>query len=346
MPTARGELAEDTVVVPDHAEANRLYDRGAFGRWSHGDLHLDLLEAAYLVEDERLEVPWPGSGSPMAVRDLIAYRARSAPGFETDYLAYRAFRTTSVTLRHRDDGRFDGYERGTHPDRQTASMLIEAVPETGQTTPVDLLDLVQEGIGLGRQVLVSIVDEESDVTHYEVDEAHIRGEVADPAPEVADHASARLLDDRAILFEGPGLAEAGYGNTVGHETFLSLWETYHLAQHGMDLVDAEGQSVGPGAVLERASRANPEAQRVLAAYAWLREHDLIPKTALKYGVHFRVYKAPMGQAHAPFLVHALADGATWTYQELARFLRLAHSVNKRPVLWSQAGAVTFEWTKP
>lgn len=346
MPTAQGQLADDTVLVPDHAEASRLYDRGAFGRWSKGTLHLDVLEAAYLVEDERLEVPWPGGGSPMAVRDLIAYRARSAPGFETDYLAYRAFRTTSVTVRHRDDGRFDGYERGTHPDRQAASMLIEAVPETGRTTPADLLDLVKDGVGLGRQVLLSIVDEESDVTHYQVDQAPIQGHVPDPAPEAASKASARLLDDRAILFEGPGLAEAGYGNKVGHETFLSLWETHHLAEHGMDLVDAEGEPAGPGDVLDRASRANPEAERVLAAYAWLRGQDLIPKTALKYGVHFRVYDRPLGESHAPFLVHALGEEASWTYQELARFLRLAHSVNKRPVLWSRAGAVTFEWTKP
>ncbi len=346
MPTAHGNLTDDTVVVTDHAEASRLYDRGAFGRWSKGKLHLDMLEAAYLVEDERLEVPWPGGGSPMAVRDLVAYRARTAPGFETDYLAYRAFRATSVTLRHRDDGRFDGYERGTHPDRQKASMLVEAVPETGRTSVGDLLELVQEGVGLGRQVLLSIVDEESDVTHYEVQEAPITGHVPDPAPEAADQASARLLDDRAILFEGPGLAEAGYGNKVGHETFLSLWETHHLAEHGMDLVDADGEPATGEDVLERASRANPEAERVLAAYAWLRDRDLIPKTALKYGVHFRVYQAPLGQGHAPFLVHALADQATWTYQELARFLRLAHSVNKRPVLWSRAGAVTLEWTKP
>lgn len=346
MPTAHGELTDDAVVVPDHAEASRLYDRGAFGAWSKGQLHLDILEAAYLVEDQRLEVPWPGSGSPMAVRDLIAYRARSSPGFETGYLAYRAFRATSITIRRRDDGRFDGYARGTHPDRQKASMLIEAVPETGQATPADLLDLVADGVGLGRQVLLSIVDEESDVTHYEVDEAHIRGQVPDPAPEAADQASARVLEDRAILFEGPGLTEAGYGNTVGHETFLSLSETYHLAEHGMDLVDAEGDPVGPEEVLARAQQTNPEAQRVLAAYAWLRERELIPKTALKYGVHFRVYQQPLGEDHAPFLVHALGETTAWTYQELARFLRLAHSVNKRPVLWSPAGAVTLAWTRP
>ncbi len=63
------------------------------------------------------------------------------------------------------------------------------------------------------------------------------------------------------------------------------------------------------------------------------------RSGLKYGTHFRVYergvrpkkgvRAPW--EHAKYLVHAISEGQTYAVPELARFVRLAHSVKKK--LW-------------
>ena len=53
----RARLQKDRVLVPDEKDANVLYNKGAFGvPQSGGALLLDLVEALYLVEHNRLKV--------------------------------------------------------------------------------------------------------------------------------------------------------------------------------------------------------------------------------------------------------------------------------------------------
>src|SRR5947199_223729 len=70
-----GELSDDHVLVETPAEASALYNRGYFGTpRSGGALELDLLEAVYLVEADRLEVR--REGRRVSARDL--FRAAGA----------------------------------------------------------------------------------------------------------------------------------------------------------------------------------------------------------------------------------------------------------------------------
>jgi tRNA-intron endonuclease len=72
--------------------------------------------------------------------------------------------------------------------------------------------------------------------------------------------------------------------------------------------------------------------------------DII-KTGLKFGAHFRVYERgeKPGEAHSKFLVQAVPEGIKFTPTELARAVRLAHSVRKK-ILWAivdDEGDVTY-----
>ena len=66
-------------------------------------------------------------------------------------------------------------------------------------------------------------------------------------------------------------------------------------------------------------------------YSDLRSRGYVVKTGLKFGAHFRVYergKTP-GEEHSLYLVHAIPEGSKLTPADLARAVRLAHSVRKR-----------------
>lgn len=324
-----------------------MWDKGAYGERERGPRQvLDPIEAAYLVEQDRLRVDDPTEGSSMGVRDILAFCARRSEGFETAYLVYRDLRARGRVARQREGDGFDLYKEGAHPRRQNPSTLVLPRAASAETTPTELDDLMGQARSLGRRALLSVVDEESDVTHYEVAQATVSGQVDDPAPERASQARALLLGDRAILLEDAGLREAGYGKQAGDEVFCSLPETYHLAEHGLDLVDPEGQPASPSDVRERAGRLSRYGELALDAYRWLRARSLVPKTGFKYGVNFRVYQAPVDQGHAPFLVQTAPADEPWTFQELARLSRLAHGVKKRPILWSPVEAITMTWTKP
>lgn len=346
MPTAIGRLEEGRVVVDDEANVNRLWDKGAFGERERGPRQiLDPIEAAYLVEDDRLVVEDPDQGR-LGVRGILSFCARERPGFETDYLVYRDFRARGLVIRHREDGAYDVFKRGAHPRGQKPATLVSPRAASATTTPRELTAFIQQAQGLGRQAIVSIVDEESDVTHYEVDEATIHGNVPDPAPEAASGARARLLGDRAILLDGEELRAAGYGKETAGEVFCSLAEIHHLVQHGLDLVDADGRTVDASDVLDRVQAIHPDGPLALEAYGWLRAQELIPKTGFKYGVNFRVYRDPIDEAHAPFLVHAAGADEAWSHEELARLARLAHGVRKRPIVFSPSGTITMSWVRP
>src|SRR5213595_743478 len=86
-----GELSDDHVLVETPAEASALYNRGYFGTpRSGGALELDLLEAVYLVEADRLEVR--RGGRRVSARDLYRAAGAAVPSFEIRYLVFRDLR--------------------------------------------------------------------------------------------------------------------------------------------------------------------------------------------------------------------------------------------------------------
>jgi tRNA-intron endonuclease len=345
MPTAHGYLEDGTVLVEADSAGSQLQSKGDYGEVGYEGLELGLHEAAYLVEEDRLEVREADSQALVPVDKLLARGVDSDEAFETTYLVYRDYRSRGFVVHAREDDRFlDGYERGADPDRASPATLIAPRGEAEPGDPASSRELLAKADELGRQPLLAVVDEESDVTYYEVDHAHVTGDLADPGPERAEDGEALLLEERAILRQDPGLAEAGYGYETGGERFLTLAETLHLAQHGLEMHGPEGEPKTVDDVEDRARSG--EAAPELEAYRELRGADLVPKTGFKYGVHYRIYDEEPGETHAPYLVQALAEEGGWTLRELSRFVRLAHSVNKQPILWSPEGALMIEWTRP
>ncbi|MGQ9788011.1 MAG: tRNA-intron lyase [Candidatus Hadarchaeaceae archaeon] len=96
---------------------------------------------------------------------------------------------------------------------------------------------------------------------------------------------------------------------------------------------------------EKFTATDPDLMLKYLAYADLRSRGYIVKTGLKFGAHFRVYdrgERP-GEAHSKFLVHAISEGVKMTPTELARAVRLAHSVRKR-IIWAvvdDEGDITY-----
>lgn len=342
--TVHGVLEDETVRVREESSADRLRDKGAYGTREGDELVLDLHEAAYLVEADRLSVETP-DGAPVSGGQLLARGSQGRERFETEHLVYRDYRSRGYVARRGED-ELDAWERGAQPPRQNPSTVLCPRAAADETTPEDLLDKISRSHGLGRGLLWGIVDEESDVTYYEADLATVTGTVDDPAPERGEEARLRLLRDRAILHEAPGaLVHAGYGHEAGEHRFASLAEAWHLARHGARLEAPDGALAEPETLEARVVDEHGGTE-VLEAYAWMRERGLAPKTGFKFGVHYRVYDEAPGDSHAPYLVQARPSADPFTFRELARFVRLTHSVRKKPILWTPEGAVMTPWTRP
>jgi tRNA-intron endonuclease len=329
-------LEADHVVVTDAPEANRLHNKGHYGKpLSGGALRLSLVEAAHLVETERLAVE-DGAGLVDLPR-LVLLGAEREPGFEIEYLVYRELRTRGYLLEAAtaDERRlgfhFRAYARGDDPKRSEAALLVSAWSERRPARIAELRRLTETAAKRGAANLVALVDEESDLTFYALDAPEPRGSrTADPAAAC----DGLFLKDRVLVWE-PGAAsrlhaEAFYGKPVAGGLQLSLIESLHLAKRaGLNVLEAAtGKPMGFKRLLKAAGQVDSETALRLRVYDDLRSHGLTVKTGFKFGTHFRAYDDEPGKHHAPYLVHAVAKDHETGWPQVARAVRLSHSVRK------------------
>src|SRR5438105_13688015 len=229
-----GELSDDHVLVETPAEASALYNRGYFGTpRSGGALELDLLEAVYLVEADRLEVR--REGRRVSARDLFRAAGAAVPSFEIRYLVYRDLRQRGYVVESRGDPiDFQVYPRGGAPKKTPSKYWVRALSERAVFDLAELLERAEEAAAVRKTLLLGLVDEESDLTYYNVREALPTGHrpIRTPNERVAVH----FLGGHAFgidAAQGRALHEDGtLGKMIGRRLQLSLLETAFLLKGG------------------------------------------------------------------------------------------------------------------
>lgn len=342
------ELRRDHVWVGEEAEASRLYNKGAFGLpQTKGALQLDLLEACFLAEEGKLDVR--EGARELGLADLLAVGARLDDAFETRWLVFRDLRKRGYIVKSGERADFHVYPRGGFPGRTPSSHVVRAVGERGTFDLEALLGDAAEAERQGKRLLLAIVDEEGDITHYDARSREPRGEV--PLGEASlTGREAQVLRDRAVLWDAPADLHARefLGRPLGSALQLSLTEALWLAEErGLALRDAaSGKALAPDTLASRAAKLQREFELRHAAYRELRRRGLAVKTGFKYGTHFRAYAEDPERAHAEFLVHALPEGFTCPWPDIAGVVRLAHSVRKTLLFVSGARILGLERARP
>lgn len=133
----------------------------------------------------------------------------------------------------------------------------------------------------------------------------------------------------------------------GGRLHLAPVEALYLLDGGkIKVLDREtGEAMNFRKLSEKFAERDPELVMKYSVYSDLRSRGYIIKTGLKFGAHFRVYERgeKPGEAHSKYIVHALPEGCKLTPTELARGVRLAHSVRKA-ILWAivdDEGDITY-----
>ena len=347
-------LEDDTVLVPNEAEASRLHSKGHFGvPQSGGPLRLHLLEAIYLVEKERISVHSPpddkdGPAGPIVDLGEILIRAvKAIPSFEVRFSVYsdlrdRGYLIASPLLLARADGKvpewdLEAFQRGTNPGGASKpDMRVFSLSERSELVMGDLIVKVQAAAQNTRRTLIALVDEEGDATYYEVETSEPIGQISSTPK---GRYEGQLLEDRIVITgkDAHALYENGYfGKPSSGSLQLSFLEAAFLLEKGiLEVKNARtGKSVGHKAFLKIARERQSEFDGRLQAYTDLRNKGLVVKTGFKYGTHFRVYQGAPSNTHARFLMHAVPKDYITTWPELSRAVRLAHGVRKE-ILFSR-----------
>lgn len=329
----KAEIIKDRVLV-EKKGVNELYNTGYYGRPKSEGLELTLIEAVYLAYRGRIEVEDKGEALDFAALFKAASILQSS--FELKYIVYKDLRERGFYVQPGVTD-FRVYPRGSHPGKGAAKQFVYVRSERAPMPLRDLLRSLAAAENVRKQMILAIVDEESDITFYDVKRPRLKGEMEEPLyPDI--NADATFLEDRVIVWDevaSKTLFENGfYGKPLDDNRLqLSLVESRYLLEKGiLNLTDRQNEELQIDTFSAIASEIEPEFNMKSSVYADLRDEGFVPKTGFKFGSHFRVYSqvgSPTKIPHSGFLIHSIPIDHEFKLPVMSRAIRLANSVRKR-----------------
>ncbi|MCL1811789.1 MAG: tRNA-intron lyase [Methanomassiliicoccaceae archaeon] len=340
------------MVIEDQKEGTQIYNKGNFGYpVSGGGLELDLIEATFLVECDRLQVM--KDGSLMSFGDIFNHSSTQHEKFDTSYLVYRDMRNRGFVVKA-ESGLFDlsVFPRGFTMSNSRPLYLVRAVSER------EVLDLdvfskeVAHTESKGKKLLYGVVDEEGDLTYYHMSSKDPGGSSPHSSSKYA--AEGRLIGERVLVFEESQIGflngREHYGKMMGSVLQLSMIECCFLMEMGdLSVTSQSGERMSAEEIADLGMRTQEEFDLRLAAFRDLRKRGMVVKTGFKYGAHFRVYDGSPEEDHAKYLVHSVPRDKVMMWPEISRTVRLSGGV-KKEILFCRAGEpmdyLEFKWFRP
>lgn len=331
-----GELIGDKIIVKKPKEAGRLYNKSKLGKTVKNNiLQLDLLEGVFLLGEKKITLLQ--DNIEVDFQKLVKIAVEHVPRFEIKYLVFRDLRKKGYPVRLCEERRgVDFYIGKQKKDGKISgkTCFISAFSERN-TVAIDetkhLIDTVAEKNG---DLWFAIVDEEGDITYYDVALVDVRGKMRG---HVFPRITSVFLEDRVVIFDEK-IAESlmrkeFFGKPFGDGLQLSMVEALYLM--GKDVIEVQNIDTGRKVSLKWfkgfIQRSQPDIESRLVVFMDLKRRGLIVKTGFKFGAHFRAYTKKPDDTHAEYLVHVVDKGFRSVWSDISRAVRLAHSVNKEIV---------------
>lgn len=327
-----GVLKDDKVTFGAEA-VDDLYNNQYYGRLKGDGMEIALVEAAYLLDRGRVAVE--RDGRSLSFSDFFIVASGLQEYFESKYIVYRDLRERGFYVQPSVTD-FRVYPRGGKPNVTPSKYFVHVISERKPLPMMQLITNLQAAANVRKEMILAIVDEESDITYYGVKTNTLKGGMS-PLDINPESGAASLLEDRVVIWDdelSAALHSKGfYGNMPdGHRLQLSLVESAYLILRGkLEVTDSEDRPMTLEDFVERAQRVETALEGKLKVYTDMRDKGLVAKTGFKFGSHFRVYeqvesieKIP----HSRYLVDYLDNDHVFQLQVLSRSIRLANSVRK------------------
>ncbi len=339
-----GKLIENIVTV-DKQGIEDLYKTSFYGRPRGDVLELSLIESLYLIYLEKIRVEF--EGKELDFKEFFLRATFLIKNFELLYVVYKDLRERGYYVQPSVTG-FRVYPRGGHPGRTPAESFVFVISERMPLLLSDLKTHLETVENLKKRLVLAIVDEESDITFYEVKKTILSGSCKFRFDSMLSVAS--LLEDRVIVWEpqaSGALHNRGFFGKPMDEGHLqlSLVESCYLLNKGITGIEnRDGERLDFINFSKIASIIESDFMVKYRVYEKLRDCGLVPKTGFKFGTHFRVYrsfKTISGLQHSDYLVHAVEHDHVFSLQQLSRAVRLANSVRKEMIYATVDSQVEF-----
>lgn len=170
----RGDLSNEivTIIIKENLnqKAISLNQKSSFGRLEDDVLELSIIEAFYLMEKGRLDI-YESSESdkklePNYIRDII--KENSGYG---KYIVYKDLKDRGYIIKtgFKYGSEFRLYERGKSPGEGHSDYLVKIIHENYEINALDFASYVRVAHGVKKSLLLAVVDDEEDITYYQIE---------------------------------------------------------------------------------------------------------------------------------------------------------------------------------
>jgi tRNA-intron endonuclease, archaea type len=340
-----GELINNHILVKKSNDIGRLYNKSHIGTVLSGNvLQLDLLEGVFLLDEGKIRLFQ--NKKPINFPQLLMLAAQQVPEFETKYLVYKDLRNRghAVTLCNNDSP--ITFRKFKQNNENAASCTIAAFSER------DILDidatkqLIGQVTKKNNPLWFALVDEEGDLTYYDVSEINLAG---DNSEQRYPKGTCILLKNRLILFDkklaDQLLQKEFFGKPFGEVLQLSFVEALYLLERNvLEVQTNDGKYLSEEKCISLMAKLQPDIEQRLMVFKDMKHRGLLVKTGFKFGAHFRAYTKQPDKTHAEYLIHVVEKGFTSIWAEISRAVRLAHSVNKE-FIFARIDGQTIDYIK-
>jgi len=163
-------FAGEKVITESSDEAREFYNQSRFGVIADsGKVQLSLLEALYLKEKGKLEVK-SEAGRKIVFETYVKKAKKIEPNFWIRYCVFKDMRNRGYIIKTalKFGADFRVYDRGVKPGEDHARWIVYPVHEASTLTWFDFAAKNRVAHSTKKRLLMGIVDDEGDVTYYEI----------------------------------------------------------------------------------------------------------------------------------------------------------------------------------
>lgn len=162
-------LAGQKAVVSEKKLADQLRQKG-FGEPKGKQLILDMREALYLLEKEKIEL-LDEHDKNVSEEGLLKFASKKEKNFFTKFLVFRDLREKGYCVKTGFKFGFDlrVYPRGSKPGEEHTQWVIKVAEQSERFSMPGYSRMIRLAQNLHTKLLIAIVDAEGDINYYEAE---------------------------------------------------------------------------------------------------------------------------------------------------------------------------------
>jgi len=156
------------IISSNTSEAHALYKKSSFGEPKSGKIQYSLSEVLFLVEKKKMEIFV--KNKKLSLKELLTKFRKIDKKIQIKYPVFKDLREKGYVVKTalKFGAEFRVYDKGHKPGTQHAKWIVFTDHESGRLTWHEFSAKNRVAHSTKKNLLLAIVDEEGDITYYEV----------------------------------------------------------------------------------------------------------------------------------------------------------------------------------